>query len=205
MSMAFASCEKKIDGNSPITTKNFEVSPSASQIQVQSTMQLILSNEMEEGEISIKANDNIHQYINVVKDNNEVAIELDQNNYSDLSIEVLVSSSQYNAIVASGASTVTMQSEPPVFEDFSVTLSGASKANLIGTVEKFTAVASGASEFYGNFTCDALIVDLSGASIVEATVNNSISGKLSGASKVKYRGDATVSVESTGASSVERL
>jgi len=65
---------------------------------------------------------------------------------------------------------------------------------------------SGASNFKTrNFESENLDIDLSGASIAEVTVNNTIKGRVTGASTLKYRKATNVDVLSQGASTVMRV
>ena len=101
-------------------------------------------------------------------------------------------------------------------------ISGASDVNLRNVQMNSCIVkASGASDFYGsgyaaktsfsgsgssnfqtyNFESENLDVDLSGASSAEVTVNHTIKGELSGASKLKYRNAEDVSGVSVAGSS----
>ena len=66
---------------------------------------------------------------------------------------------------------------------------------------------SGASSFVGKtdglFEADEASCDISGASKAELTVNNTISGSVSGASLLTYYGSATSTVSVTGDSSID--
>jgi len=68
-------------------------------------------------------------------------------------------------------------------------------------------IGSGASSFKTrNLESENLVIHLSGASTAEVTVNNTITGSLTGASMLKYRKAVNVSgVSTSGASKISRL
>jgi hypothetical protein len=65
---------------------------------------------------------------------------------------------------------------------------------------------SGASEFEGfDLKIDYCKAEISGAGEMEITVNKELEAEASGASSIKYRGDATVKKsDSSGASSIKK-
>ncbi len=106
--------------------------------------------------------------------------------------------------VVSGASKVTGS---VTGKSAVVGVSGASKADLSGKVTALHLDVSGASSFVGKtdglFEADEASCDISGASKAELTVNNTISGSVSGASLLTYYGSATSTVSVTGDSSID--
>ena len=84
-------------------------------------------------------------------------------------------------------------------------ISGASELTLIGDGEDLEAELSGASELDAfNFNADDADIKVSGASTAKVYVKNELEADASGASKIRYRGDARVSSDSKGLSSVKR-
>ncbi len=206
--LSLISCSETIKGEGPIINDKKEVSSKAKNISVEYAMNLILSDDLNEGEILITANENIHQYIFVRENDNYVKIELANNNYRDVNIYIEASAKQFSNISASGASKVSIEGESSSFDDYNISLSGASEVDLAAelNVNSCTIKASGASSVRSkNFSTDDLIVNLSGASKVTIGVNNSISGTLSGASAVRYWGNPNVTTKNSGASVVEKL
>lgn len=106
--------------------------------------------------------------------------------------------------IVSGASSVT---GTVTGKSATVGVSGASKADLSGKVTAFHLDVSGASSFSGKsggvFEADDADCDISGASKAELTVNNTISGSVSGASRLTYYGGASSTVSVSGDSSVD--
>jgi hypothetical protein len=86
-------------------------------------------------------------------------------------------------------------------------LSGASELNISGSSNEMNVDASGASLFkdFGH-TTDNLIADLSGASNMFITVNNEIDVEASGASHLRYKGNAVIKHQDlSGASDVTKI
>lgn len=93
-----------------------------------------------------------------------------------------------------------------VSDELEVRLSGASDITISGAAEKVTIDANGASDVKAfDFTANTCSVEASGASTVRITADKEMSVKLSGASTVNYKGNATIrDIKTTGASSISR-
>lgn len=87
-----------------------------------------------------------------------------------------------------------------------VDLSGASDMTVSGTAMQAMVEASGASDFKGfDLVTDICNVSASGASDIKITVNKELSAHASGASDVRYKGNALIKdFKSSGASSVSK-
>ena len=85
-------------------------------------------------------------------------------------------------------------------------LSGASDVKINGNVKNLNIEASGASDVKAyDLTAESCSVKLSGASDVKITVNSEITAHASGASSVKYKGNAVLKESHTsGASSISK-
>lgn len=83
-------------------------------------------------------------------------------------------------------------------------LSGASFSSISGSCYKYDVDCEGASTAEDfDLVCQNAEVNLAGASLLSLTVNNSMTGTNSGASKILYKGDlAKILVENSGASSI---
>jgi hypothetical protein len=86
-------------------------------------------------------------------------------------------------------------------------LSGASAVDLTGNATNLTVDASGASKAnLQDLAVQMLSIDLSGASSAVVAVSGTISADVSGASRLQYRGNPTLTHRSeTGASTIEPL
>ena len=87
-----------------------------------------------------------------------------------------------------------------------IDLDGASNCSMSGKANHVKISASGASDIcMFDLTTETLEINLSGASDTEITVNKRITGKLTGASTLKYRGNADHSdVKTSGASDIKK-
>jgi hypothetical protein len=107
------------------------------------------------------------------------------------------------AIEVSGASQVTMDFSAPkvTFE-----LSGASSLAITGQGDILHGEVSGASSFKGeSFPAKEVNIDASGASSAYVVASNTIHADASGASRVRYTGNAKdIHSNTSGASSVKR-
>lgn len=84
--------------------------------------------------------------------------------------------------------------------------SGASDIKISGSASHAKIEMSGASDFKGiDFKVDYCKAEVSGAGDMQITVNKELDAEASGASSIRYRGDATVKrMESNGASSIKK-
>ncbi len=227
-SLSLHSCSNKVWGDDAMSTQEYEMSSVINEIEVQTAMQLNLSNSIDPGTLMITANTNIHKYITVSRQEDRVVISMDSYNYKNVEVTVWAAAAQYNSVTASGASSVTKGSNMGDFTNFSIVLSGASSfsgyvmvknklsvdikgassVSITGSADDCEVNSAGASAVYGyGFECDDLDVVLSGASTVEMTVHETIEGELSGASMIYYvesddDDDTQVNVTLRGGSSV---
>jgi putative autotransporter adhesin-like protein len=92
------------------------------------------------------------------------------------------------------------------FDNVDLSLSGASTLKVNGNVKNIKISASGASDVKNyDLVTDNCIADISGASDIKITVNQSLNAKASGASSLYYKGNPEKKdVSSSGASSVSQ-
>ena len=90
--------------------------------------------------------------------------------------------------------------------DVKIDVNGASNVKLNGSVANINIDASGASDVKGyDLSTDECIVNASGASDINITVNKEISAHASGASSIYYKGNGIIkAVRTSGASSVSK-
>lgn len=106
-------------------------------------------------------------------------------------------------IEATGAAKITA---PLDCQECEAEAAGASKIVLTGRCSKLEAEVSGASQIDAA-KCESVVckVEVSGASKAAVWCTGSLEAEASGASKVEYRGDCSVSVSHMGLSSVNRI
>lgn len=86
-----------------------------------------------------------------------------------------------------------------------IDLSGASTLDLVGNSFRIDSEVSGASLFNAfGLNCEEGLVDVSGASRAKVNVSRELRAIASGASSIRYRGSAQVTVSASGGSVVER-
>lgn len=84
-------------------------------------------------------------------------------------------------------------------------LSGASDLKVVGTADNLDISLSGASSFKGfEFEVETADIDASGASDVEVNATTSLKAHASGASKVIYRGTPAINSSTSGSSSIRQ-
>jgi len=177
--------------------------------------------------VKVEADDNLLQYVEVYTDNSTLVIKTRRGIWirPTHKIKVYVSNPIYTDFEVSGASNIRSETEISSNETLRVGLSGASNAKLDfnaprisvdltgasnltirGKTRDFEAGASGASEI----RCFELLtenteVEASGASSAEVYASVKIAGSASGASHIRYKGNAIPSISSSGASGVNKI
>lgn len=102
----------------------------------------------------------------------------------------------------SGASVSQLDA---AFRQVDVVISGASKLLVFGAGDEFNAEVSGASYFKAfDYPVREATLNLSGASEGRVTVTDELKVTAEGASAVLYRGDPTVTANTSGASTVQK-
>jgi hypothetical protein len=176
--------------------------------------------------IEIEANDNLHQYIEVKKENGVLilGIEHSVSIRGNATLNAYITTKSVKSFMASGASRFILD-QGISEEELSIYLSGASKfsgdiqsgtlyadlsgaseLNLSGYTVDYKLEASGASiaRDFG-FTSEYFNAELSGASKANVTITKEIDVEASGASSLHYMGDAMIIHQDlSGASSVHK-
>ena len=163
--------------------------------------------------VEIIANENLHQYIEIVKTSDRLVVSL-QNNTSisgAATLKVVLSTGYLKGYTANGASLISLMdtlsasqvainltgaskmSGSIITQSLSADIRDASLLDISGETTDLNLNAQGASRMNGySFSCVNLDADLSGASEAELTVNGKIIIKASGASILRYKGGATI-------------
>ncbi len=167
----------------------------------------------EEESIEIEANDNLHQFIEVKKENNILKIGLDRNVHirGKSTLIAYITTKNISDYMASGASRIIVENRIEAIDahiylsgastfsgklavdQLNVDLSGASHLDISGLANDLGVEASGASIIrdYGLET-STLEADLSGASNMYVTVDEGIDVEASGSSVLHYKGSAVI-------------
>lgn len=173
--------------------------------------------------VAITIDDNLVDRLEVRVDNGELKVDMTRGNVNhDVSPTVVITVPSLTELDLSGASSATVDGldEPELKLDVSgaadaglfgdvteldVDVSGASNVTFDGKIEQVTLDLSGAgSADFTDATVGVAKVDLSGASSTEFEVLDEVSGDLSGGSSLSIPSGADTSVETSGASQVDR-
>ncbi len=203
------------------------ISGSFTSIKISGGIDLYLSQSDTEA-VAVSASDEKQKAsIKTVVENNQLMISFNgDGGWSNRKkkMQVYVSFVTLNSLIASGASDVIVAGkiEVPSFQlqlsgasDFkgSITtgslqlnLSGASDATINGKADQLTVVSSGASDLKGyDLITDFCTANASGASDLRITVQKELRANASGASKILYKGTATIKeTNSSGSSTISQ-
>jgi len=176
--------------------------------------------------VSITADDNVMELIEVERRGDTLSIGLQAGDYEKVTLEGKIEMPELKGLQFSGATRGTISgfssanelsvglSGASILEGdlegkhADLRLSGASRVKLSGTVERLLINGSGASGFdLAAFTVARAEVSLSGASRATVKATQSLDGvTLSGASVLSYLGHPEIKeVSTSGASTVERV
>lgn len=222
-----ASCDtERVEPSGNVTTESFSET-GYTKLDLSSAFDAFVTFSDTEESIKIEADDNLHEFIKVEKNGNTLNIGF-KNNVSirgnDATLNVFISTEELEAFDVSGASSVSLQnplntnklaidlSGASEFEgevnvnSLTADLSGASDMDLTGSSQTVDIETSGASDFKDyNFVTDELIADMSGASNIKMTVEKTLEVEASGASSLRFKGEATIERQDlSGASTVTR-
>ncbi len=189
------------------------------------TVYIDFSNDEES--IEIEANDNLHQYIEVKKQNGVLFIGIEDNVHvrGNATLNAYITTKDLSSFSASGASRIIVEdlvetnnaqiylSGASNFKgQFNVDqlysdLSGASILDIDGFSNDFELDASGASVLRNYvFSTNKMKADLSGASKAYLTVEEEIDIEASGASSLTFKGNAIITHQDlSGASTVKKM
>jgi len=229
MSLMLFSCDindNHVVPSSKVTTQQFTMSD-FDMIDASSAFSVYVTFSDTEESIEIEANDNLHQHIEVKKVNNVLEIGFENNFHvtGSARLNAYVKTKHVSGYMASGASRFIVE-DPIIDNEVSVYLSGASNFSGVIEANKLFADLSGASVMYVEgvsnsmdiratgasvikdygFETKILKADLSGASNAQMTVLEEIDIEASGASNLKYKGNAVIAYQDlSGASSIKKV
>lgn len=226
--LIFSSCRqvfgKRIRGNGSVKTETRNISDFKA-IEVNGAIDVYYKQDSLVS-VKVETDENLQEYVEVYVENNTVVVEpKDGSNLNPSKfIKVYVSGPFVESLEASGASSIVTENKVTV-EALTVSLSGASDAEVNIKSPKVNVDLSGAStaivsgetkdlkvECSGasKAKCYELLAEnveagLSGASDAQVFASVKIDAKVSGASDLKYKGNATVTQETSGAASVKKV
>lgn len=226
----FSSCHyiggKRVRGNGHIISQSRQTG-SFDAIDVGGAIEVYIRQDSSSA-VRVETDENLQELVEVYEQSGVLYIE-PRNNYnlkpSNNRIKVYVSAPRFRSIEVSGASNVYGENRITETEKISIGLSGASNVKLDAKAPSFDIDMSGASDIKLSgetrdlrvkgsgasgakcldMKAENVTVDISGASSAEVFASVKLDAEASGASGVKYRGDASVSQHTSGAGSVKKL
>lgn len=224
----FSSCDffhgRNIRGNGNVTTETRDFS-NFNIIEVASAIDLYVKQDSAYS-VKVQIDEDLQPYILITQDGGTLRVRQERNTNLDATgrIKVYVSTPDIRQVGASGACKLFSENMLVSAESIGVHLSGASHARLDlkapgisvemsgassialkGETKDFILEGSGAShaKCYDLMTENAN-VDVSGASSTEVFASVKLDADASGASHIRYRGNASVSKHESGASKVTK-
>ena len=175
--------------------------------------------------VQVNVDDNIEPYLQVRQSGDEIFIGLENRTYRDVTLSVTIRTPDVNLINASGAAAITMTGFDVahdvqligsgasvirgdlVASTVTMMVSGASAVDLTGRSNAVNINLSGASVMhmlgFPVKTCKAV---LSGGSVSDLSVSDSLEVTVTGASVLRYKGNPVVRIVSvTGGSVVQKI
>ncbi|MFN8289919.1 MAG: head GIN domain-containing protein [Chitinophagaceae bacterium] len=177
--------------------------------------------------VKVEADDNLQDHIEVYVDKQTLVIRPEKgfNLRPTRSIKVYVSGPSFRDFDISGASSIRSDNRLSGQDELSIELSGASEAEVDVKCPKVSIDASGAStatlngetkdlqisntgassaKCYQLLTENA-VVEVSGASHAEVAASVKLDANASGASNIRYKGNAALTQDVSGAGSVKKV
>lgn len=175
--------------------------------------------------VKVETDDNIEQYVRANQSGDEIHIGLEDNSYSNATLNVVIVTPDVSLIDASGAASVSVSgfslshnvelvgSGASIFKgNLSATevvmkLSGSSTVDLTGSADNLDIDGSGAMVLHLlGFPVKSCKATLSGGSVSDINVSDALEISLSGGSVFRYKGNPVMRVISiSGGSIIQRL
>jgi len=216
---------KRVRGNGNITTQTRSAGDFNS-IDVSGSIDVYVRQDSSSS-IKVEADDNLQQYVETFRDGNVLRIKTEEgyNLRASRQIKVYVSSAMFKRFEASGACNIYSEGKINSTSDIEVDLSGSCDATLELSAPKITADVSGAcsvklkgdtKEFRVqgsgstdikcfDLVADNVNLDISGAGDAKVYANVKLSGDISGAASVNYKGAGQTDIHTSGATSVRKV
>jgi len=225
----FTSCReifaKRMRGNGNVTTQTRSAGQFNS-VEVSGSIN-VYARQDSSASIRVEADENLQQYIETRNDGGVLVIR-SQEGYNlrpSRQIKVYVSTGTFKSFEASGACDLFSEGKITSASEVSYDLSGSCDVTMDVNAPKVSADASGACTIkltgqtkdfhvHGSGSTDIksfdllaenVDLDISGAGDAEIYASVKISGTISGAASVKYKGAAQTDIHTSGATSVSKV
>jgi len=225
----FSSCReifaKRIRGNGNITTQT-RTAGEFNTIEVSGDID-VYAKQDSSSSVKVEADENLQQYIETIHDGTVLRIKSQEgyNLRSSKPIKVYVSAPAFERFRATGACDVFGQGKITSSSDvdfslsgacsltmdvnapkISVDMSGAGTIGLKGETKDFRIQGSGSTDIKcSELLAENVDLDISGAGDAEIYASVKITGSISGAADVRYKGSAQTDIRTSGATSVKKI
>lgn len=216
---------KRVDGNGNVTTQARTAS-NFSGVDVSGAIDVYLTNDPGYS-VKVETDQNLQELVEVYTSGNLLRIHTKDgyNLHSSGAVKVHVSAPVFNRLEASGACKIRTQNKIVGTEKLDIGMSGACEIELDLNSPEVTIDASGAciAKLRGetknlrvqgsgstNIRAFELMtenadLDLSGAGTAEIFASQKINAGASGATDIRYKGNATINSNTSGAASVKKV
>lgn len=204
----FFACDSMIrkEGNGNMITKEVDIND-FEEIVVTGNFEIMLKSGTSPG-ISITADENLHEYIEVSNSGDRLIIETTENLDSDEGLSLLITYTKLTAIEVGGAATLESE-ETIAGEYFNISMSGAGAVDLDVDLNALKLSVSGAGSVDLSGRADETAISMSGAGGLDAfdmeskackiqisgvgsaniTVTEKLDASVSGVGGISYRGN----------------
>ncbi len=217
---------KGINGSGNIVTQS-RTTENFNSVDVSGAINVYVKQDSAQQTIKVETDDNLQEYIDIHEDNGVLYIS-QRDNYSldpSKKIKVYVSATYFKRFNISGASNIYSENKLVSSETLDIDMSGASEIKLdvkaprinaditgassvmiSGETKDFNVEGSGASDIKSfDLMTENTTLDISGACSAEVFASVKLDVEASGASGIKYKGNAAVNQDVSGASSVKKV
>jgi len=227
--LLFSSCReifaKRIRGNGNITTQSRTAGQFTS-IDVSGNID-VYAKQDSSSSIKVEADENLQQYIETIDEGDVLRIKTEEgyNIRSSRPIKVYVSSAVFKKFEASGACDIFSEGKITSSSDIdfdlsgscditmdvnapkiSTYMSGAGTIKLKGETKDFKVHGSGSTDIKcSDLLAENVDLDISGAGDAEVYASAKLTGNISGAASVRYKGAAQTDIHTSGATSVKKI
>ena len=217
---------KRVDGDGNVISQARSVTDFKG-VEVGGAIELYLTQDSAYS-VKVETDNNLQEFIEVYKEGDILRVRTANNINLDPTgdrIKVYVSAPSYRKIGASGACKVIAQNKLSHESGIDIDLSGASEAQLEiqapnvdveasgacnltmrGQTKDLTIDGSGSTEIKAfDLLSENADIELSGAGDVDIYASVKVDARTSGSSSIRYKGNATVSSDISGAGSVKKV
>ena len=217
---------KGINGSGNIVTQS-RTTEKFNSVDVSGAINVYVKQDSAQQTIKVETDDNLQEYIDIHEDNGVLYIS-QRDNYSldpSKKIKVYISATYFKRFNISGASNIYSENKLVSSETLDIDMSGASEIKLdvkaprinaditgassvmiSGKTKDFNVEGSGASDIKSfDLMTENTTLDISGACSAEVFASVKLDVQASGASGIKYKGNAAVNQDVSGASSVKKV